>query len=64
MKKNSSYLILLSLILAACGSSDEKSYFGNDKSVNETPPLADNPPISADDLDAIVEEEKKNKVTK
>lgn len=46
------------LALAACGGeNDQESYFGSDKA-KKAPPLAENPPMSASDLDAIVEAER------
>ena len=50
-------LAIAVLTLTACGDNDQSSYFGSDNA-KDPPPLADNPPMSADDLDAIVNEEK------
>lgn len=45
------------LALAACGSDEQSSYFGGNKA-KDPPPLAENPPLGADDIDAIVNAEK------
>lgn len=50
-------ITIASLALSACGGNEQESYYGSDKA-KESQPLAENPPMSADDLDAIVEAEK------